>query len=104
MSKKKIKKMAPMRFLWFLVFCLLVTHHSSLITHHSSAWAAQEAGEPEAGLPRQEPKKKEVLFSEPELEKIQRRLDQLTEHSQKLRQAIDEIKAELAVIKVRVTN
>ena len=47
---------------------------------------------------------KGVVLGEADLERIQRRMDQLTEQHQKLTQAIEEIKAELAIIKVRVTN
>ncbi len=53
-----------------------------------------------------EPKKAttEVIFKEQDLERIQQRLDELTGLQQQLRQAIEEIKAELSIIKVRVTN
>ena len=46
----------------------------------------------------------EQLFSERDLHLIQERLAQLTEHHHKLLQATKEIKQELAMIKVRVTN
>lgn len=44
------------------------------------------------------------LCSEEDLRALQRRLEQAQATQQKLSQAIDEIKAELAIIKVRVTN
>ena len=43
-------------------------------------------------------------LTEEELQQIQRRLDRMTENDQKIRQALDEIKAELAVVKLRVTR
>ena len=46
----------------------------------------------------------EQLFSERDLNIIQERLAQLTDHHHKLLQATEEIKRELAVIKVRVTD
>ena len=88
----------------FSTFCLVVMSAAALLVC-SPRGAAQDASDLEGELPRQESQKKaDVVLSESELERIQRRLDQLAEHSQKLRQAIDEIKAELAIIQVRVTN
>ncbi len=46
----------------------------------------------------------EQVLTEGELQQIQRRLDRMTENDQKMRQALDEIKAELAVVKLRVTR
>ena len=43
-------------------------------------------------------------LTQQDIDKIQRRLDQLTENHQKLREAIEAIKAELAIVKVRATR
>jgi len=45
-----------------------------------------------------------MTLSVEELHQIQRRLDQLTENHQQLLKTLEAIKAELAIIKVRVTQ
>ncbi|GEM_PF-4465228 len=70
--------------------------------------AFTEAAQDEEGLQgrpsSQEPKKNEMILTEAQLAAVQRRLDRLAEQHQQLAQAIAEIKAELAIIQVRVTN
>ncbi len=88
------------RLKWWFV-SLLLTYS---LTHLLTVVAAQDQEGLEGRPSSQEPQKNEVVLTEPELEKIQRRLDRLAKQHQQLAQAIDEIKAELSVIKVRVTN
>lgn len=72
------------------------------------AWALAVApailGVTTAGFAQPEKVAKEQVLTAQDLEKIKRRLDQITDNHKKLLAAIEEIKAELAIVKVRVTR
>ena len=59
---------------------------------------------PLIGTTQTKPEVAQQMFTEEELEKIRRRLDQIAENHQKLLQAIQDIKTELAIVKIRVTR
>lgn len=60
---------------------------------------------PSLGLAQTEREGKQPqVLKEQDLEKIQQRLKQLTENHQRLFKELEEIKAELAIVKIRVTN
>lgn len=65
------------------------------------AWSEAMLGRADAASDEE---KSEAQLSDAELLKIQRKLEQLTETHQQLLKTLAEIKSELAVVKVRVTN
>ena len=91
------------RFAWASLLLAVI-----LLTASRAFWAHAE--EPQTPVSDVEPAvvkpsaKGEVVLSKPMLERIAGQLKQLRESQAQLRAALDELKAEIAVIKVRATN
>ena len=93
----------PVRSVWWLAGCCAGIVVCAAVPCRATQEAAWEDPEQDS-LQHTSDEKIELVLNEAQIERMQRRLDQLTEQQHKLREAMEQIKAVLVVIKVRVTN